>query len=371
MKQRAKQKRFFLQQQQQAYQAAVQAAEKKTDPDWVMMEKADPLKVAAAIAKKQIRGGKRKSRKPKKKHRRRRTRKRKRKRKQTKRKRKTKRRTRKKRGRGISPSRMAKGAVGALAASEMMKQGSAVVSPQGRAIQRQLRSADCNTIKEQGRQLIKGTHPDLGGDAETFRTVYGTLVHRKNQCKLSRQRGDREQKPERKAGESAKKARQRASRERQAKAEAARKAKQQEERAKAVEAARKAKQQEERAKAKARTQRQQEADARAGQQQSSTKPSVGSELAKLGAIGTAAAVGLGVAHQVFGKKKSNKPAIHRFDFDDGKGVRRFEGPYEGRGRSRIRVVDGSYWREKTPERQDRPSQGPVYSNFLGNVAYHT
>jgi hypothetical protein len=257
----------------------------------------------------------------------------------------------------------------------MMKQGSAVVSPQGRAIQRQLRSANCNTIKEQGRQLIKGTHPDLGGDAETFRTVYGTLVHRKNQCKLSRQRGDREQKPERKAGESAKKARQRASRERQAKAEAARKAKQQEERAKAAEAARKAKQQEERAKAKARTQRQQEADARAGQQQSSTKPSAASEFAKIGATTAAAAVGLGVAHQVYGKKKSDEPSVHRLDFGDGQ-IRRFQGPYDTQvKRGRKRYYDAQhtkkFWREKTPERPSRPAEGPVYNNFLGNVAYHT
>ena len=91
--------------------------------------------------------------------------------------------TRKKRGRGISPSRMAKGTVAALAASEMMKQGSAIVSPQGRAVQQRLRSVNCDTIAGQGRQLIKPLHPDHGGTDEDFRAVYGTLTHRRGQCK--------------------------------------------------------------------------------------------------------------------------------------------------------------------------------------------
>ena len=318
--------------------------------------------------------GGRKSRR-KKKHRRRRTRKRKRKRKQTKRKRVKRRRktTRKKRGRGISPSRMAKGAVATLAASEMMKQGSATVSPQGRDVQQRLRSANCDTIAEQGRQLIKPLHPDHGGTDEDFIAGMNTLTHRRGQCKLNRQRGDTEKgsksKPERRAGESAKKARQRERRERQAKAEAAKKAKEQEERVKAA-AAKKAKEQEEQAKAKARAKAQEEADARAGQQQSSTKPSVASEIANVGLMGVAAAGAGGAANQLLGKKEERRTSTHRFDFGDGN-IRRFEGPFPRRGRSRIRVADGSYWRERTPESRNQPATGPVYSNFLGNIAYHT
>lgn len=268
--------------------------------------------------------------------------------------------TRKKRGRGISPSRMAKGTVAALAASEMMKQGSAIVSPQGRAVQQRLRSVNCDTIAGQGRQLIKPLHPDHGGTDEDFRAVYGTLTHRRGQCKLNRKRGDTGQdskpKPKRKPRESAKKARQRENRERRAK---------------------KAKQQEEQAKAKARAKAQEDADARAGRQESqrgSTKPTVAGELAKAGAMGAAAAVGLGAAHQLLGKKESDKPGIHRMDFGDGV-VRRFRGPYDTQSRGRKRYKDTQhtqkYFRELSPERESKPERGPVYSNFLGNVAYHT
>ena len=188
---------------------------------------------------------------------------------------------------------MAKGAVAALAASEMMKQGSAVVSPQGRAVQQRLRSVNCDTIAEQGRQLIKPLHPDHGGTNEDFRAVYGTLTQRRGQCKLDRQRGDTEQdskpKPKRRPGESAKKAQQRERRERRA------------------EAAKKAKEQEEQAKAKARTQRQQEADARAGreqeqqpkQQQRNTGPSL-SDIGTLAALGVA---GTALANAASGRRR--------------------------------------------------------------------
>ena len=276
--------------------------------------------------------------------------------------------TRKKRGRGISPSRMAKGTVAALAASEMMKQGSAVVSPQGRAVQQRLRSVNCDTIAEQGRQLIKPLHPDHGGTDEDFIAGMNTLTHRRGQWKLNRKRGDTgRNKPKPKPGESAKKARQRANRARRAKAEAARKAKQQEEQTKAKA----------RAKAKAKARAQEEADARAGRQESqrgSTKPTVVGELAKAGAMGAAAAVGLGAAHQLLGKKESDKPGIHRMDFGDGV-IRRFQGPYDTQSRGRKRYKDTQhtqkYFRELTPERENKPERGPVYSNFLGNVAYHT
>jgi hypothetical protein len=257
---------------------------------------------------------------------------------------------------------MAKGTVAALAASEMMKQGSAIVSPQGLAVQQRLRSVNCDTIAGQGRQLIKPLHPDHGGTDEDFRAVYGTLTHRRGQCKLNRQRGDTGQdskpKPKRRDGESAKKARQRENRERRAK---------------------KAKQQEEQAKAKARAKAQEDADARAGRQESqrgSTKPTVAGELAKAGAMGAAAAVGLGAAHQLLGKKESDKPGIHRMDFGDGRGIRRFQGPYDTqqtRGRKRYKDTQHTqkYFRELTPERQGSTVTGPVFSNFLGHVAYRT
>lgn len=208
-------------------------------------------------------------RKTKKHHRRRKTKRR------VKRRRKT---TRKKRGRGIGSSKMAKGTVAALAASEMMKQGSAAVSPLGHDIQKQLMSADCTTIKERGRHIIKYSHPDKGGSAEDFRAVYGTLTHRRDKCNLRQGRGDTEQdskpKPKRKPGESAKKARQRENRERRAK---------------------KAKEQEEQAKAKARTQRQQEADARAGRRQQENTESTGTNYMRNIGVGAAAVGALGLA----------------------------------------------------------------------------
>ena len=276
--------------------------------------------------------------------------------------------TRKKRGRGISPSKMAKGVIVAAAASEVMKQGSAVVSPQGRAVQQQLRSVNCDTIAEQGRQLIKPLHPDHGGTDEDFIAGMNTLTHRRGQCKLNRKRGDTgRNKPKQRPGESAKKARQRANRARRAKAEAARKAKQQEEQAKAKA----------RANAKARAKAQEDADARAGRQESqrgSTKPTVAGELAKAGAMGAVAAVGLGAAHQLLGKKESDKPGIHRMDFGDGV-IRRFQGPYDKQSRGRGRFYDANhtklFYRELTPERQRSGVTGPVHSNFLGKVAYHT
>ncbi len=260
--------------------------------------------------------------------------------------------TRKKRGRGISPSRMAKGAVGVLAASEMMKQGSAVVSPQGRAVQQQLRSVNCDTIAGQGRQLIKPLHPDHGGTDEDFRAAYGTLTHRRGQCKLNRQRGDTGQdskpKPKRRDGESAKKARQRENRERRAK---------------------KAKQQEEQAKAKARTERQQEADARAGR--TAKKSTTSGNFTKAASMGAAVLGGLAVG-QMLGKKDDNepKPGVHRLDFGDGMGVRRFQGPYDKQSRGRKRYYDphsNMYFRELTPEGR-KPGKGPVYSNFAGAKA---
>ncbi len=237
--------------------------------------------VIKSAAKKE---GGRKTRR-KKKHRRKTRRKHKTKRKR-KRKRKTKRRTRKKRGRGISPSRMAKGTVAALAASEMMKQGSAIVSPQGRAVQQQLRSVNCDTIAGQGRQLIKPLHPDHGGTDEDFRAVYGTLTHRRGQCKLNRQRGDTGQdskpKPKRRDGESAKKARQRENRERRAK---------------------KAKQQEEQAKAKARTERQQEADARAGRQQQPQQRNTGASLSNIATLTALGVAGTALANAASGRRR--------------------------------------------------------------------
>ena len=172
----------------------------------------------------------------------------------------------------MGPSKMAKGAVAALAASEMMKQGSAAVSPQARTVQQQLRSADCTTIKEQGRHLIKDSHPDKGGSAEDFRAVYGTLTHRRGQCNLRQGRGDSKPKPKKKPGESAKRARQRENRENRE---------------------RRAKEREEQAKAKARTQRQQEADARAGRRQQENTESTGTNYiwplnVGVGALGLAA-----------------------------------------------------------------------------------
>ena len=289
----------------------------------------------------------------KKKHRRRRTRKRKQKRKQTKRKRVKRRRktTRKKRGRGISPSRMAKGAVATLAASEMMKQGSATVSPQGRAVQQRLRSVNCDTIAEQGRQLIKPLHPDHGGTDEDFIAGMNTLTRRRGQCKLNRKRGDTGQdskpKPERR-GESAKKARQRENRERRAK---------------------KAKQQEEQAKAKARAKAQEKADARAGR--TAKKSTTSGNFTKAASMGAAVLGGLAVG-QMLGKKDDNepKPGVHRLDFGDGMGVRRFQGPYDKQSRGRKRYYDplsNMYFRELTPEGR-KPGKGPVYSNFAGAKA---
>ena len=262
---------------------------------------------------------------------------------------------------------MAKGAVGALVASEVMKQGSAVVSPQGRNVQRQLNTANCALIKTQGRQMVMHLHPDKGGNDEDFSAGFDTLQRRRSACGQTRKRGDTEKgskpKPKQRPGESAKKARQRANRARRAKAEAARKAKQQEEQAKA----------------KARAKAQEDADARAGRQESqrgSTKPTVAGELAKAGAMGAVAAVGLGAAHQLLGKKESDKPGIHRMDFGDGRGIRRFQGPYDTqqtRGRKRYKDTQHTqkYFRELTPERQRSTVTGPVFSNFLGHVAYRT
>jgi len=251
-------------------------------------------------------------RKTKKHHRRRKTKHR------VKRRRKT---TRKKRGRGMGPSKMAKGAVAALAASEMMKQGAAVVSPQARTVQQQLRSADCTTIKEQGRHLIKDTHPDKGGSAEDFRAAYGTLTHRRGQCNLRQGRGDTEQdskpKPKRKPGESAKKAQQRERRERRAKA------------------AKKAKEQEEQAKAKARTQRQQEADARAGRRQQENTESTGTNYIWPLNVGVGA-LGLAARELRRGRQRVRNTRI----------VTRGDGRREV-----VRINDGSIVRELTPERR--------------------
>jgi cobalamin biosynthesis Mg chelatase CobN len=213
---------------------------------------------------------------------------------------------------------MAKIGVAALAASEMMKQGSAVVSPQARTVQQQLRSADCTTIKEQGRHLIKDTHPDKGGSAEDFRAVYGTLTHRRGQCNLRQGRGDTEQdskpKPNRKTGESAKKAQQRERRERRAK---------------------KAKEREEQAKAKARTQRQQEADARAGRRQQENTESTGTNYMRNIGVGAAAVGAAGLVAR--GRQRVRNTRIETDD--DG---RRFL----------IRIDNDSIVRELTPERRE-------------------
>jgi len=253
-------------------------------------------------------------RKTKKHHRRHRTKRR------VKRRRKT---TRKKRGRGISPSKMAKGAVAALAASEMMKQGSAAVSPQGRDIQRQLRSADCTTIKEQGRHLIKDSHPDKGGSVEDFRAVYGTLTHRRGQCNLRQGRGDSKPKPKKKPGESAKRARQRENRENRE---------------------RRAKEREEQAKAKARTQRQQEADARAGRRQQENTESTGTNYMRNIGVGAAA---VGAAGLVAREMKRGRQRVRNTTI-----VTRNDGR-----RELVRINDGlagpagSVVRELTPERR--------------------
>ena len=247
-------------------------------------------------------------RKTKKHHRRHRTKRR------VKRRRKT---TRKKRGRGISPSKMAKGAVAALAASEMMKQGTAAVSPQGRDIQRQLRSADCTTIKEQGRHLIKDSHPDKGGSAEDFRAVYGTLTHRRGQCNLRQGRGDSKPKPNKKPGESAKRARQRENRENRE---------------------RRAKEREEQAKAKARTQRQQEADARAGRRQQENTESTGTNYMRNIGVGAAA---VGAAGLVAREMKRGRQRVRNTTI-----VTRNDGR-----RELVRINDGRVVRELTPERR--------------------
>ena len=249
-------------------------------------------------------------RKTKKHHRRRKTKRR------VKRRRKT---TRKKRGRGMGLSKMAKGTVAALAASEMMKQGSAAVSPQARTVQQQLRSADCTTIKEQGRHLIKDSHPDKGGSAEDFRAVYGTLTHRRGQCNLRQGRGDTGQdskpKPKRRDGESAKKARRRENRENRET---------------------RAKEREEQAKAKA----QEDADARAGRRPQENTESTGTNYiwplnVGVGALGLA-------AHELRrGRQRARNTRIVR--------------SYDGRRQIVRDDEDGGIVvvRELTPERQRR------------------
>ena len=252
-------------------------------------------------------------RKTKKHHRRRNTKRR------VKRRRKT---TRKKRGRGIGPSSLAKGATAALAASAVMGQGSAAISPQGRDVQRQLNAASCSKIQNEGRRMVAVLHPDRGGKPEDFSEGWKKLEQRRNACGQGRQRGDTgRNKPQRRPGESAKKARQRARR------------------AKKAEASNKAKQQEEQAKAKARTQRQQEADARAGrrqQQQEENTESTGPSMSNIGGVVAAtAAAGLAAREMVRGRQRQRNWIIQTTP--------------EGR-RFQVRQ-DGSIIRELTPERR--------------------
>jgi len=264
-------------------------------------------------------GGTRKSRKSRSKKRKTRKSKRKKRRHRTKRRVKRRRKTtRKKRGRGMGPSKMAKVGVAALAASEMMKQGTAAVSPQARTVQQQLRSADCTTIKEQGRQLIIPLHPDHGGTDEDFITGMNELNHRRGQCKLNRKRGDTgRNKPTRNPNTG--------------KPMSKKKYKQQQKR-------RRNQQRQEKARERARTQRQQEADARAGrrQQQENTE-STGTNYMKNIGVGAAAVGAAGLVAREMGR---GRPRVRNTRI-----VTRNDG-------SRVLVRnDGSIIRELTPERR--------------------
>lgn len=306
MNKRAKQEREMLRLQQKALRQAVDKAKKKQD-DWVMVKHGD-ISAIDMIKHAMKGGGKRKTRKHKKKHRRKTKRKRKR---RVKRRKKT---TRKKRGRGMGPSKMAKVGVAALAASEMMKQGTAAVSPQARTVQQQLRSADCTTIKEQGRQLIIPLHPDHGGTDEDFITGINELNRRRGQCKLRRKRGDTgRNKPTRNPNTG--------------KPMSKKKYKQQEKRRRQQEA-----------RERARTKRQQEADARAGrrQQQENTESTGTNYMENIG-VGAAAvgAAGLVAREMVRGRPRVRNTRI----------VTRNDG-------SRVLVRnDNSIIRELTPERR--------------------
>ena len=307
MNKRAKQEREMLRLQQKALRQAVEKAKKKQD-DWVMVKHGD-ISAIDMIKHAMKGGGKRKTRKHKKKHRRKTKRKRKR---RVKRRKKT---TRKKRGRGMGPSKMAKVGVAALAASEMMKQGTAAVSPQARTVQQQLRSADCTTIKEQGRQLIIPLHPDHGGTDEGFITGMNELNRRRGQCKLRRKRGDTgRNKPTRNPNTG--------------KPMSKKKYKQQEKRRRQQEA-----------RERARTKRQQEADARAGrrQQQENTESTGTNYMENIG-VGAAAVGAAGLVAREMGR---GRPRVRNTRI-----VTRNDGT-----RVLVRNDDGSIVRELTPERR--------------------
>jgi len=222
----------------------------------------------------------------------------------------------------MGPSKMAKVGVAALAASEMMKQGSAVVSRQARTVQQQLRSADCATIKEQGRQLIIPLHPDHGGTDEDFIAGMNELSHRRGQCKLTRKRGDTgRNKPTRNPNTG--------------KPMSKKKYKQQQKRRRNQQRQEKAR---EKARERARTQRQQEADARAGrrQQQENTE-STGTNYMKNIGVGAAAVGAAGLVAREMGR---GRPRVRNTRI-----VTRNDG-------SRVLVRnDGSIIRELTPERR--------------------
>jgi Tfp pilus assembly protein PilP len=230
--------------------------------------------------------------------------------------------TRKKRGKGIGPSKMAKVGVAALAASEMMKQGSAVVSRQARTVQQQLRAADCNTIQKQGRQLIIPLHPDHGGTDEDFIAGMNELSHRRGQCKLNRKRGDTgRNKPTRNPNTG--------------KPMSKKKYKQQQKRRRNQQRQEKAR---EKARERARTQRQQEADARAGrrQQQENTESTGTNYMENIG-VGAAAVGAAGLVAREMGR---GRPRVRNTRI-----VTRNDG-----SRALVRD-DGSVIRELTPERR--------------------
>ena len=129
-------------------------------------------------------------RKTKKHHRRRKTKRR------VKRRRKT---TRKKRGRGLGPSKMAKGAVAALAASAAMGQGMGQgISPSEgtAAVKKWMAESKCEDFHPVD---IKPHHPDQGATNEHFREVYPKWRAKKSYCKKTKQ-PFRKLKPKKKAG---------------------------------------------------------------------------------------------------------------------------------------------------------------------------